>query len=76
MFKLNLTQLNKEGREMKDKLIEALKVAAVIFIVWSTLSIVASFLQAMNAQKDPSVCAKDYYIEYILFTDMFCEVEK
>lgn len=61
---------------MKDKLIEFLKGAAVLFVTWCGFSLAASFLQAMNAQNDPSVCAKDYYIEYILFTDMFCEVVK
>tara|TARA_R110002124_G_C8974544_1_gene515802 strand:- start:40923 stop:41120 length:198 start_codon:yes stop_codon:yes gene_type:complete len=65
---------------MKDKTSEILKnvggFIAVLFLAWVTLSLVASFLQAMNANKDPSVCAKDYYIEYILFTDMFCEVSK
>ncbi len=65
---------------MKYKVSEILKnvggFIAVLFLAWSVLSLVASFLQAMNANKDPSVCAKDYYIEYILFTDMFCEVSK
>ena len=61
---------------MKDKLIEVLKVAVVIFVAWFMLSFTASFIQSIEAQNDPLVCTKDYYIEYILFTDMFCEVQE
>ncbi len=65
---------------MKDKTSEILKniggFIVVLFFAWSVMSFLASSIQAMNANKDPSVCDKDYYIEYVLFTDMFCEVSK
>ena len=66
---------------MKSKTSEILKnvggFIVVLFFAWVILSLAASIIQqASNVNNVPLVCDRDYYIEYILFTDMFCEVSK
>lgn len=43
----------------------------IIFSIWATLSLFGSAIKA-----DEDNCNKTYSIEYILYINAFCEVEK
>lgn len=61
------------------KLLDYLKDLAknLLFAIclWCALSLFASFLQAMAVKSDSAKCETKVYIEYVIFTDLFCEVK-
>lgn len=59
-----------------DYLKKPVKNLFFVFCVWCALSLFASFLQAMAVKSDSAKCETKVYIEYVIFTDLFCEVKK
>ncbi len=56
------------------KLIEFTKGFLVLLALWCIFSLVASFVQAIGVSSGRISCETQTYIEYVLFTDLFCEV--
>ena len=57
------------------KLIEFTKGFLVLAALWFLLSLTASLIQAILVSDGNTKCESKVYIEYVLFTDLFCEVK-
>lgn len=49
-------------------------IATIVVMAWLAVCILGSITRADTSFGQASGCGKDYYVDYIVFTKLFCEV--
>lgn len=49
-------------------------IVLVVVVAWLAVAVFGSILRADTTFGQESGCGKDYYVDYLVFTKLFCEV--
>ena len=65
-----------EKIEKKNSLKDTIGEVVFLAFIWLLFSVIASAFQTMAIDHEEGfTCETDMYIEYVLYTDLFCEVK-
>lgn len=66
-----------ENKSKNEKIGDAFGHVVFLSFMWFFFSVVASSIQAMAIDEEEGfTCETTMYIEYVIFTDLFCEIKK
>lgn len=66
-----------ENKSKNEKISDILGHVVFLSFIWFFLSVVTSLFQAMAIDEEEGfTCETTMYIEYVIFTDLFCEIKK